>query len=53
MKKIFDYLDRYHLKNAGSSSLTDTALEFFRISIFQGRMVQMRRCILQEIEKDR
>lgn len=30
MKKIFEYLDRYHLKNAGASSLTDTALEFFR-----------------------
>jgi hypothetical protein len=53
MKKIFDYLDRYHLKNSGSSTLTDTALDFFRKNIFTNRMVQVRRCILDEIEKDR
>ena len=30
MKKMFDYLDRYHLKNQGNTNLTDTALELFR-----------------------
>ena len=53
MKKIFEYLDRYHLKNAGALSLTDTALEYFRKSIFTSRITQVRRCILDEIEKDR
>jgi hypothetical protein len=34
MKKMFDYLDRYFLKNAGSQSLTLTALNLFRKMIF-------------------
>ena len=53
MKKMFEYLDRYHLKNQGASSLTDTALDTFRRSIFTNRITQVRRCILDEIEKDR
>ena len=53
MKKIFEYLDRYHLKNAGALSLTDTALEYIRKNIFTSRITQLRRCILDEIEKDR
>jgi hypothetical protein len=50
---MFDYLDRYYLKNSNMVSLTDTALELFRKNIFADRMVQIRRCILEEIEKDR
>jgi len=53
MKKMFDYLDRYFLKNAGSSSLTETALNLFRKMIFQDRKIQLRRCVLEEIKKDR
>jgi len=55
MKKMFEYLDRYYLKNGAEKcqNLTETALNHFKEKIFKNRMVDLRRCIMQEIKKDR
>ena len=35
LKKLFDYLDRYYLKNAGQSNLARTALKIFHEQVFK------------------
>jgi len=35
IKKLFDYLDRYYLKNAGQSNLARTALKIFEAQVFK------------------
>ncbi len=53
MRKIFDYLDRYHLKNKGGRNLTESCLDLYRKQIFDESMSQIRRSIFDEIAKDR
>ena len=53
MKKLMVYLDRYHLKTANQQSLTETSLIIFRKEIYTKKLVQLRRAILAEIQKDR
>lgn len=55
MKKMYDYLDRYYLKNGGQhvQSLTETALKIWKASIFDHQQIELRRSILEEIKKDR
>jgi len=55
MKKMFEYLDRYYLKNGAEKcqNLTETSLNHFKEKIFKYRMVDLRRSIMQEIHKDR
>lgn len=53
--KMFNYLDRYYLKNSqtDSQTLAQTALGKFKELIFKRRMSDLRWAILQEINKDR
>jgi hypothetical protein len=44
---MFDYLDRYYLKNGGPQNLTETALARFRDKIFKKREVELRKSILE------
>jgi len=53
MIKMFNYLDRYYLNNSGSQNLTETALSIFRQKVFDQNINDLRRSLLQEIEKDR
>jgi hypothetical protein len=55
MKKLFDYLDRYYLKNGSErcQNLVETALNQFRENVFNHRLNDLRRAILEEIKKDR
>ena len=55
MRKLYDYLDRYFLKNAGEKcqSLTETALSLFKKKIFEKRKFDLTKAILNEIYKDR
>lgn len=52
---MYDYLDRYYLKNGGKAvqSLTETALQAWKTIIFEGKINELRRSILNEIYKDR
>lgn len=47
------YLDRFHLKNQGDQSLTETALSMYREKIFGRYLKTLRESILVEIRKDR
>jgi len=55
MKKMFDYLDRYFLKNGQERNphLIETALIIFKENVFLKEINEIRRSILNEIEKDR
>jgi phosphomevalonate kinase len=55
MKKMFDYLDRYYLKNGNERchNLVDNALFQFKERIFDKKKVEFVNAILQEIHKDR
>jgi len=55
MKKLFDYLDRYYLKNGSERchNLVETALSHFKDNVFSHRLNDLRRSILEEIKKDR
>lgn len=53
LNKVMQYLDRFHLKNQGDLSLTETALNLFREKIFRGRLLDLRKATLNEILKDR
>lgn len=52
---MFNYLDRYYLKNGAEhlANLTDTALRYNRERVFDKKMAELRRSILAEIKKDR
>ena len=53
IRKVMQYLDRFHLKNQGDQSLTETALAMYRDKIFQKHLDRLRSAILVEIKKDR
>lgn len=53
LNKIMQYLDRFHLKNQGDQSLTETALNMFRDRIFKRKLAELRKCVLTEIKADR
>lgn len=53
MNKVMNYLDRFHLKNAGDQSLTQTSLQIFRQSIYKKWLPELRKSILEQIRKDR
>lgn len=53
LNKVMQYLDRFHLKNQGDLSLTETSLNLFRDKIFQNRLNDLRKAALAEIKKDR
>jgi hypothetical protein len=53
LNKVMQYLDRFHLKNQGDLSLTETSLNLFRDKIFQSRLPDLRKATLAEIKKDR
>ena len=53
MNKVMNYLDRFHLKNAGDQSLTQTSLQIFRKNIYQRYLTDLRKSILEQIRKDR
>lgn len=55
LKKMFEYLDRYYLKNGAerAQNLTETALSKFKDLVFTDKRVELRRSILEEIQKDR
>ena len=54
--KMFNYLDRYYLKNGAEhpcTNLTHTALRYNREKVFDKKIGELRRSILTEIRKDR
>ena len=53
MSKVMNYLDRFHLKNAGDQSLTQTSLQIFRQLIYKKWMYKLRESIVDQIRKDR
>lgn len=54
MKKMFDYLDRYYLKNGNNlEGLAQSALNLFKQLIFNIREQEFVNSILQEIHKER
>ena len=53
MNKVMNYLDRFHLKNAGDCSLTQTSLQLFRYNIFRKYLPEFRKSILELIRRDR
>jgi hypothetical protein len=53
MRKIFSYLDRYHLKNTSSQSLAATALTIFKDNCFLQARDRLRTAILTQISRDR
>jgi len=53
MKKMFEYLDRYYLKNENKKNLTEFSLQLWKDKIFMSRMTDLRVAILTEITKDR
>jgi hypothetical protein len=53
IRKVMQYLDRFHLKNQGDQSLTETALSMYREKIFSKNLKTLRDSILIEIKKDR
>ena len=53
MVRIFKHLDDYYLKNLPMMSLTERALEFYRTSVFDKYLAQLRDSIFKEIGKDR
>ena len=52
---MFEYLDRYYLKNGAerAQNLTETALSKFKDLVFNDKISELRRSILEEIQKDR
>ena len=38
MKKVFDYLDRFYLKNEKKTMLTETSLILFRENVFKAKL---------------
>jgi hypothetical protein len=53
MNKVMNYLDRFHLKNAGDQSLTQTSLQLYRQNIYKPWLPELRKSILEQIRKDR
>lgn len=54
MKKLFDYLDRYYLKDGqNKKQLFMTALISFKDEVFTKQLEVLRSSILKEIYKDR
>lgn len=54
MKKMFDYLDRYYLKNGNNlEGLAQSALNLFKTLVFNIREQEFVNSILQEIHKER
>jgi cullin 1 len=54
MKKVFDYLDRFYLKDQKQTPmLIETSLILFRDNVFKTKLADLRTNILNEIEKDR
>ena len=50
---MFNYLDRYYLKNTNMQSLAQSALQFFKEKCFTVIQDQLRNAILNQITKDR
>lgn len=53
INKIFNYLDRYFLKNQRNLSLTDKALDIFREHVFLREVVKLRNSIYSLITRER
>lgn len=53
MHKIFNYLDKYFLRNRQQQYLCDMALDEYRDHIFVPIKIAMRKAILEAIHKDR
>jgi hypothetical protein len=55
MKKLFDYLDRFYLKNLGNhaKTLTETALDLWSTEIFLKKINELQMAVNEEIRKDR
>eukprot|EP00361_Fabrea_salina_P007359 CAMPEP_0202440492 /NCGR_PEP_ID=MMETSP1345-20130828/36726_1 /ASSEMBLY_ACC=CAM_ASM_000843 /TAXON_ID=342563 /ORGANISM="Fabrea Fabrea salina" /LENGTH=737 /DNA_ID=CAMNT_0049055097 /DNA_START=1 /DNA_END=2214 /DNA_ORIENTATION=+ len=53
MRKIFMYLDKYHVKNTQSTPLFQVGLEIFREEIFEGIAGHLRGVIIEQIRKER
>ena len=55
MKRMFEYLDRFYLKNLGNhaKSLTDTALDLWQSKIFMAKITELQQAVNEEIRKDR
>lgn len=53
MRKMFNYLDRYYLKNSNMQSLAMSALVFFKEKCFNEVSEDLRVALLNQITKDR
>ena len=53
LNKIFSYLDRFYLKNAGDQNLNQTSLYMFKKFVFETRVNELKNALLEEIRKDR
>jgi len=53
MRKLLDYLNRYHLKNNNGVNLATTALNLFRDQCFASIKDRLRTAILNQISRDR
>ena len=52
-KRLFEYLDRYYLKNSKHKSLSLTSIILYRNSVFSKYKVELVKAILDEIKKER
>ena len=53
MNKMFDYLNRYYLRNETRSTLGQTALEEINKQFYEAVKAGLKPAILEEISKDR
>lgn len=53
LRKMFNYLDRYYLKNNNGNSLATTALQLFKDKCFKQLEERLRRAILNQMSRDR
>lgn len=52
-KRLFEYLDRYYLKNSKHKSLSLTSIILYRNNVFAKYKVELVKAILDEIKKER
>lgn len=53
MRKMFNYLDRYYLKNNNTVTLATAALHLFRDDCFNNLTDRLRKAILTQMTRDR
>jgi cullin 1 len=53
MRKMFNYLDRYYLKNTNMQALAMSSLQFFKEKCFTVLQDNLRQAVLNQITKDR